>query len=201
MTPKERAAMQQALEALLRSIPDEALLMYVPEEADEFHRKAITALREALGNSLKPKCFADYQPNHAIDRACASCPVAAECQTGEQAEQEPVAYVYEKDVAGIGMRKDVAFTKHVEVGADLYAAPVKQAEQEPIGEVDPYMDFLRINWKDDKHPPRGTKLYASPVRTKDLTVEELNTLWDNAKGGWVGLFRAIIAADREKNRG
>ena len=39
-------------------------------------------------------------------------------------KQEPVAYVYEKDVAGIGMRKDVAFTKHVEVGTDLYAAPV-----------------------------------------------------------------------------
>ena len=38
--------------------------------------------------------------------------------------QEPVGYVYEKDVAGIGMRKDVQFTKHVEVGTDLYAAPV-----------------------------------------------------------------------------
>jgi hypothetical protein len=36
--------------------------------------------------------IADHQPNHAIDRACASCPVAAECQTGEQAEQEPLLW-------------------------------------------------------------------------------------------------------------
>ena len=41
---------------------------------------------------------------------------------------------------------------------------------------------------------------AAPVRTKDLTDEELNTLWHNTKGGWLGLFRAVIAADREKNK-
>ena len=48
----------------------------------------------------------------------------ADPQPVQPMKQEPVAYVYEKDVAGIGMRKDVAFTKHVEVGTDLYAAPV-----------------------------------------------------------------------------
>ena len=44
--------------------------------------------------------------------------------------------------------------------------------------------------------------YAAPVRTKDLTDEELNAMWyGNTKDGWLGLFRAVIAADREKNRG
>ena len=42
--------------------------------------------------------------------------------------------------------------------------------------------------------------YAAPVRTKDLTDDELNELWHNTKGGWLGLFRAVIAADREKNK-
>jgi len=42
----------------------------------------------------------------------------------KQTEQEPVAYVYNKDVAGLGMRKDVMFLKHVEFGSYLYAAPV-----------------------------------------------------------------------------
>ena len=122
----------------------------------------------------------------------------------EQTEQEPVAYVYEKDVAGIGMRKDVAFTKHVEVGTDLYAAPVQQVEQKPIGEVDPYMDFLRINWKDDKHPPRGTKLYASPVHTKDLTDDEIVSVLEYYDHEWdettFAIASAVIEKFKEKNK-
>lgn len=46
----------------------------------------------------------------------------------------------------------------------------------------------------------NTPLYVAPVRTKDLTDDELNTLWHNTKGGWLGLFRAVIAADRELNK-
>lgn len=47
--------------------------------------------------------------------------------------------------------------------AELKNSPVQQAEQEPVGEVDIHMDFLRINWKDGRHPPKGTKLYTSPT--------------------------------------
>ena len=36
-------------------------------------------------------------------------------------------------------------------------------QRDPIGEVDIHMDFLRINWKDGVHPPKGTKLYTSPT--------------------------------------
>ena len=42
----------------------------------------------------------------------------------EPVKQEPVAYVYDREIAGIGYRKDVAFIKNVEIGTDLYAAPV-----------------------------------------------------------------------------
>jgi hypothetical protein len=42
----------------------------------------------------------------------------------EQAEkQEPVAYVYEREIDGFGLRKDVKFLKPVEVGSDLYTSP------------------------------------------------------------------------------
>ena len=81
--------------------------------------EAITALREALDNSLKPKCFADYQPNHAIDRACASCAVAVECQTGEQpVSQEPFGWYSDKG----------GFNECGE-GQPLYAAPQPVKEQ------------------------------------------------------------------------
>ena len=48
-------------------------------------------------------------------------------------------------------------------------------------------------------------LYASPVRTKDLTDDELHQIWRDIKS-LVGLYsfqeiaRAVIAADREKNK-
>ena len=78
----------------------------------------------------------------------------------------------------------------------------EQAEQEPVA-IDglaracnlagiDYKDFLRI---------KAYLPIAAPVRTKDLTDDELNALWyGNTKGGWIGLFRAVIAADREKNK-
>ena len=37
--------------------------------------------------------------------------------------QQPVAYVYEREVDGFGLRKDVKFLKPVEVGSDLYTSP------------------------------------------------------------------------------
>lgn len=40
-----------------------------------------------------------------------------------QQQQEPVAYVYEREIDGFGLRKDVKFLKPVEVGADLYTSP------------------------------------------------------------------------------
>ena len=43
---------------------------------------------------------------------------------------------------------------------------------------------------------------ASPVRTKDLTDDELRQVLDRSCGdGLMAIARAVIAADREKNRG
>jgi hypothetical protein len=47
------------------------------------------------------------------------------------------------------------------------------------------------------------ELYAAPAEREwvDLTDAELNNLWIcNAQNGWLGLFRAVIAAFKEKNK-
>lgn len=44
--------------------------------------KIALAIKETLANSLKPRCFADFQPNHEIDRKCQWCAVETECKTG-----------------------------------------------------------------------------------------------------------------------
>ena len=75
-----------------------------------------------------------------------------------------------------------------------------QAEQEPVGRWN--WNEAKFEWltKFDYHKHHMTPLYAAPVRTKDLTDEELNDIWyGNTKDGWLGLFRAVISADREKN--
>ena len=86
--------------------------------------------------------------------------------------------------------------------ADLREALAEQAEQEPVawGYFDAdgsFMDAL-----DRQHGAYQTPLYAVPVRTKNLTDDEINeVLW---RGGpfetVLDATRAVIAADREKNK-
>ena len=83
-----------------------------------------------------------------------------------KAEQEPVGYVYMKDFLNVST-KDVAFTKHVEVGTDLYAAPVRTKDLTD----DEIMDLVRDECVDMRWP--STPLFIA---------------------------RAVIAADRRKNR-
>lgn len=192
MTPKERAAMQQALDALCNAVKPKHGFYYslteVPIDCAYKYQNAITALREALGNSLKPKCFADYQPNHAIDRACASCAVAVECQTGKQAEQSSEA-----------------------------ATPTTLAE--PVAWMDLHKELGKLRWMggdegwDNAINAVRDRLVelATTVRTKDhcnplqdLTEEEIEAIVDSVGahevGYWQHVFaRAVIAADRAKN--
>ena len=80
----------------------------------------------------------------------------------------------------------------------------EQAEQEPVGEVvmesmgvgDAQIVRFRMN---GRIPPVGTKLYATPVRTKDLTDDEINQII-NKNYRVLQLCRAIIAAHKEKNK-
>ena len=82
----------------------------------------------------------------------------------------------------------------------------EQAEQEPVGKIVlgqyevPYID-----WTSGVKVEDGMKIYAATVRTKDLTDDEIlkcdershgNTEWTKKKA----FARAVIAADREKNK-
>ena len=84
------------------------------------------------------------------------------------------------------------------------AAPVQQAEQEPVAVVE--ITYGRepecyVTGNIDDFPEGVFKLYAAPVRTKDLTDEEL---WEAAKtaksNDLTDAFRAVIAKFKEKNK-
>ena len=80
----------------------------------------------------------------------------------------------------------------------------EQAEQEPVAIIEKEAGFeteVYATGYADSLPDGVFKLYTAPVRTKDLTDEEL---WEAAKtaksNDLTDAFRAVIAADREKNR-
>ena len=100
----------------------------------------------------------------------------------------------------------------------LREALAEQAEQEPV--VKYYGEKLVKGSKVfallDRDLAPDTLLYAAPVRTKDLTEDEIIDELNKRKFDWVAVrsttyiidsaeikefARAVIAADREKNRG
>ena len=100
--------------------------------------------------------------------------------------------------------------------AGVNMSPTEQAEQEPVGYLcEASFGRGQVFWFNK--PADNTPLYAAPVRTKDLTDDDLNKLMDywseserSAYGGaWAAddeysdikaFARAVIAADREKNK-
>jgi len=91
---------------------------------------------------------------------------------------------------------------------------VEQAEQEPVAWMDLHKELGQLRWagKDigwdlaiDAVRNRLEELYAAPVRTKDLTDDEI---WkelaaiqaSSLKRSWLSFARAVIAKDREKNK-
>lgn len=97
--------------------------------------------------------------------------------------------------------------------ADQEAAPVQLVKQKPVAymvksegfiyslvnRISAAEEIVSMLRKDDQgaaiHP-----LYAAPVQQVDLTDEELEVLYDRHAGGWRVLFRAVIAAYKEKNK-
>jgi len=152
----------------------------------------------------------------------------------EQAEQEPVAeVVLRKQSVGFGRteeRKDIQFLADVDVGTKLYAKPQQQEEQEPVvwtytrkGIYDKLTELGASIAKSCCNVPDKRcgadewvlqtvqielllDALATPVRTKDLTDDEAQKLWNDTSSivpMWahhLHFARAIIAADREKNR-
>ena len=145
----------------------------------------LTALREALAEQALQK-LSDFHQTMEQEPAGivwdASAPVVMDSSAPKNENQEVAE-----------LRKQVAALKAM---VDAW----NNVEQEPVGVVEGSGEW-GIAGVLVAGVPIGTKLYAAPVRTKDLTDAELNNLWiGSTKGGWLGLFRAVIAADREKNK-
>ena len=100
MTPKERAAIQQALDTSLRVEQDseecegdDGMVMVVPLDAYNDMMEAITALREALEQldcQCGDKCFPVFSGDFEYCETCGK-PTALE----QPVSQEPVAWAYE----------------------------------------------------------------------------------------------------------
>ena len=86
----------------------------------------------------------------------------------------------------------------------LREALAEQAEQEPVAwmYVNKDGECEQIEYGEPFNDPSVTPLYTAPIRTKDLTDDEIDDVM------WIGgltqknirkFARAVIAADREKN--
>ena len=98
--------------------------------------------------------------------------------------------------------KDLPFNQGLMEYSEKFA---EQAEHEPVGVVEANEEW-GIAGVLSADLPIGTKLYAEPVRTKDLTDDEIFEILElqncpkSELKYWFHDARAIIAADREKNK-
>ena len=94
----------------------------------------------------------------------------------------------------------VAAKKYESATAALREALADQAEQEPVAWMDDDKWFTRNKDAAKKFGGNWTPLYAAPVRTKDLTDDEIRKLWSDAELDITWFARAVIAAYKEKNK-
>ena len=87
-------------------------------------------------------------------------------------------------------------------GLDILRALSDQVEQYPVGYTDSSGTAYAIRWT-GKLPPNLT-LYAAPVRTKDMTDDEIDEIFEvNRTVGRLfqrDFARAVIAKFKEKNK-
>ena len=132
----------------------------------------------------------------------------------EQAEQEPVIGAYEV-VNEKGDEWSLVYPAAVHryksipeerITQTFYAAPVEPVKQEPETETIGMILGGELVALVEEYKTGAWPIYAAPVRTKDLTDDEIEEvcarLWS---GGWRkkamnDFARAVIAADRELNR-
>ena len=132
----------------------------------------------------------------------------AKAELEEQAEQRPVAIKRHKftseDLAIISKTFDDAIAANPELQTYFesvmrhvkqLAAPVQQAEQEPVAWIKLNEDGVYIE------DVTGFPVYAAPVRTKDLTDDEIDAVYEEWGAiPYTAAIRAVIAADRRKNK-
>ena len=127
----------------------------------------------------------------------------------EHVKQEPVAWqeVVSNVANNLGEMAAQAHTQRFCDGINaevdklfaLVATPV-----EHVGEINQFGVFVStLNFR---ALPIGTKFYTAPIRTKDLTDDEIADIVYEMNGNeptapfWRDLARAVITADREKNK-
>ena len=122
-------------------------------------------------------------------------------------QSEPVAW----SISNPKTVQDFSFYQTQTYTKPLYAAPVQQAEQEPVAiDWDKAHEILCDVWNrvisaDDGFDELQDLIYTAPVRTKDLTDCEIEAIddanWENDHKTWdIKKFaRAVIAADRALN--
>ena len=209
MNDKERAAMQQALEAL-RNVGNTVKYLIVGNSMSQMYgemrdkavneaNKAITALREALAEQAEQKPVSPYKPlpEEIWSKPFSSGAVSVPAQ---QAEPPVRTKDYNPDVI---FNDDGTFSLTLPDGDELRIIP---PQQEPTAEV----SEEGYAWGKDGILPAGSLLYAAPVRTKDLTDDEILEITKRFALGIAfpvdgvttpEMFaRAVIAADREKNK-
>ena len=157
MTPKERAAMQQALDAL-EAVSTAKERGFGIEYAKGYVDPVIAALREALA---------------------------------EQAEQEPVAVV---DANDDGYWADILPDKSVKVGQKLYAAPVRTKDLTDVADL---QDAVTKALKKAFHLGQT---YWQQADSESYAANKRANVTQELYWKLEGDTRAVIAADREKNK-
>ena len=141
--------------------------------------EALVAIREALADhsgdanemvmdwsKVKPEAIKSdpmYQMGYAAAKA-------------DPVKQGPVAFVTQKLMPGFGLRKDVVFVQQVEVGADLYAAPVSVEACKECGTKQARIDRLMLEYCPDEMTPeqmhewsKNQKPVQEPVAVVEIT--------------------------------
>jgi hypothetical protein len=123
---------------------------------------------------------------------------------------EPMAQVEEgKYLVGFGRketRKFVVFDQTLPVGTKLYTTPPVVPQGEPVAWAHPSGGYLSARYMKEfatglEKETYTIPLYAAPVRTKDLTVDEKVALADRLNlNGRIVVIDAVIAAYKEKNK-
>lgn len=188
MNDKERVVMQQALNALESQLGKTHPFAHDLEKA-----AAIRTLREALAEQSEqeqveqePVARVDAWPHLDNDRIIVNLipwdklPIGTKLYAApvQQAEQEPVAWLYdwehEGEIVTGWVTQDFETTKfnNGHNVRPLYASP-QPMNQEPVGKVLLHEGDVNAKGYLYNPLPEGTDLYAAPVRTKDLADDEI----------------------------
>ena len=117
----------------------------------------------------------------------------------EQAEQEPIGMILGGEL--------VALVEEYQTGAwPIYAAP-QPVNQKPVAWMLEGSNCVEFEYRDYHDGYEWTPLYAAPARTKDLTDDEIHDVFKSLGFSLAdprtedfSVARAVIAADREKNK-